>query len=204
MVSRPVRHVRAAAASLNGAAYVATEGLPSVAQIAKSIARAPTFAHRSKDLGPCCRSEQPGRIEPCKTVSPRSCSGGGSPSTLTSLLRTPWLKSVRPFSPDGRADCRRTQDRPLPPWAWLNQAAHADVGRLREAAGRPADKTSRRGDDIQAVLARAVLAASAPDDLVRLQREVLVPLELHLMGAVLSPRRAVELVTAALFSPCHS
>jgi len=102
------------------------------------------------------------------------------------------------------ADCRRTQDRPLPPWAWLNQAAHADVGRLREAAGRPADKTSRRGDDIQAVLARAVLAASAPDDLVRLQREVLVPLELHLMGAVLSPRRAVELVTAALFSPCHS
>ena len=102
------------------------------------------------------------------------------------------------------ADCRRTQDRPLPPWAWLNQAAHADIGRLREAAARPADQTSRRGDDIQPVLARAVLAASGSGDLGRLQREVLVPLELHLMGAVLSPRRAVELVTAALFSPCHS
>jgi hypothetical protein len=102
------------------------------------------------------------------------------------------------------ADCRRSQDRPLPRWAWLNQAAHADVGRLREAAAWPADKTSRRGDDIQAVLARAVLAASASGDLVRLQREVLVPLELRLMEAVMSPRRAVELVTATLFSPCSS
>ena len=102
------------------------------------------------------------------------------------------------------ADCRRLQDRPLPRWAWLNQAAHADVGRLREAAARPADKTSWRGDDIQAVLARAVLAASASGDLARLQREVLVPLELRLMDAVMSPRRAVELVTATLFSPCSS
>jgi hypothetical protein len=97
------------------------------------------------------------------------------------------------------ADCRRTHDRPLPRWAWLNQAAHADVGRLREAAARPADTGSWPGDDIQAVLARAVLAASASGDLARLQREVLVPLELRLMGTVMSPRRVVELVTATLF-----
>jgi hypothetical protein len=31
-----------------------------------------------------------------------------------------------------------------------------------------------------------------------------VPLELRLMEAVMSPRRAVELVTATLFSPCSS
>lgn len=97
------------------------------------------------------------------------------------------------------ADGRHTNGHPLPRWAWLNQAAHADVGSLREAATRRVDSTSRSGDDIQVVLARAVLAASAPGDLVRLQREVLVPLELRLMGTVTSPRRAVELVAAALF-----
>jgi hypothetical protein len=80
-----------------------------------------------------------------------------------------------------------------------NQAAHANIDSLRQAATRQADTASWRGDHIQAVLARAVLAASASDDLHRLQREVLIPLELHLMGSVMSPRRAVELVTAALF-----
>ena len=98
-----------------------------------------------------------------------------------------------------RADCRNTEGRPLPRWAWLNQAAHADIDSLRHTAAQQVDTASLRGDDIQAVLARAVVAASGSNDVVRLQREVLVPLELRMMGSVMSPRRAVELVTAALF-----
>ena len=94
---------------------------------------------------------------------------------------------------------RRSQDRPLPRWAWLNQVAHGDLDGIREAAARPSGSTPWRGDDIQAVLARAVLAAGPPDDLSRVQREILVPLELRVMATVMSPRRAVELVGAALF-----
>jgi hypothetical protein len=71
------------------------------------------------------------------------------------------------------ADCRRSiEGHPLPRWAWLNQAAHADIGSLRGAATRLVASTSRRGDDIQPVLARAVLAASASHDLGRLQGDV--------------------------------
>ena len=94
---------------------------------------------------------------------------------------------------------RRNQGRPLPRWAWLNQVAHGDVDSLREAAARPSGSTPWRSDDIQAVLARAVLAAGPLDDLSRVQREILVPLELRVMAAVMSPRRVVELAVAALY-----
>jgi hypothetical protein len=94
---------------------------------------------------------------------------------------------------------RRNQSRPLPRWAWLDQVAHGDVDDLREAAARPSGSTPWRGHDIQGVLARAVLAAGPLDDLSRVQREVLVPLELRVMATVLSPRRAVELVVAAMY-----
>ena len=53
------------------------------------------------------------------------------------------------------ADTHRATGHPLPRWAWLNQAAHADLASLREAATRRVDGTSWQGDDIQAVLARS-------------------------------------------------
>lgn len=90
--------------------------------------------------------------------------------------------------------------RPLPRWAWLDLIAHADVDRIRETAELPAPERSPwSGDDIQGVLARAVLAAVSPDDLRRVQHDVLVPLELRVMASVMSPRRVVERVGDALY-----
>ena len=92
-------------------------------------------------------------------------------------------------------------DRPLPRWAWLNQAAHADLDILRATAARQAAPKPSSGDAIQATLARAVLSARTPHELRRLQQEILIPIELDLMcGGVVSPRRVVEQVTTALFS----
>jgi hypothetical protein len=45
-----------------------------------------------------------------------------------------------------------------------------------------------------------VLAAGPLDDLSRVQREILVPLELGVMATMMSPRRVVELVVAALYA----
>lgn len=87
----------------------------------------------------------------------------------------------------------------VPAWAWLNQAAHADTETLRSVANRPARPTPATGEDVQVLVARALLAAAAPHGVERLQREVLVPLELRLIGDVASPRHVVELATTALF-----
>jgi hypothetical protein len=94
----------------------------------------------------------------------------------------------------------RDHPAPLPRWAWLNLIAHGDIDSVRDAAavGTPGS-ASWSGEDIQVVLARAVLAAVAPEDLPRIQREILVPLEIRVMTSVMSPRRVVELVGAALY-----
>jgi hypothetical protein len=97
------------------------------------------------------------------------------------------------------AELRRQQGRVVSPWAWLNQAAHADVETLQASAVRPACALPSTSDDLEPLLARALLSVGTPDDVARVQREVLVPLELHVMGIIVSPRRLVELVTTALF-----
>jgi hypothetical protein len=85
-------------------------------------------------------------------------------------------------------------------WAWLNLVAHGDLDRIRAAAART-DGSSRDSDQLQSVLARAVISAIPAPELTRVQREVLVPLELELMNTPSSPRRVLELVTTALFEP---
>jgi hypothetical protein len=82
-------------------------------------------------------------------------------------------------------------------WAWLNPIAHGDLDQVRAAA---ANVDAPQGvQHLQSVVAKAVLNAVPPSELARVQREVLVPLELQLMGAPTSPRRVLELVTSALY-----
>ena len=97
------------------------------------------------------------------------------------------------------AEHRRANGLPVPTWASLNQAAHASADILAVAAIRPANRTPSSSTDIETLVARALLAASPPDEVSQLQRRILVPLEMELMGTPLSPRRLVELAITALF-----
>jgi hypothetical protein len=79
-------------------------------------------------------------------------------------------------------------------WTWLNVIAHGDEERVRTIAAA--------GDgDLRACtqrsLARAVLASGRP--IGSLQTAVLVPLELDIVGVVMTPRRLIELVGRAVF-----
>jgi hypothetical protein len=82
-------------------------------------------------------------------------------------------------------------------WAWLNPIAHGDLEQVRalSALANPRSGPER----LQIAVARAVLNAVPPGELARVQREVLVPLELRLMDAPASPRQVLELVTNALY-----
>ena len=91
---------------------------------------------------------------------------------------------------------RRAAGLPVPVWAWVNEAAHADLPTLRITACTEADGVEER---TRATLARAVVAAAERRDLSTVQRDVLVPIELRLTGRVLTPRRLVEVVVAELF-----
>jgi hypothetical protein len=98
------------------------------------------------------------------------------------------------------AEERDDPERPLPMWAWLNLVAHGDLDRIQAVAART-DGASRGSDQLQSVLARAVISAIPAGELTRVQRDVLVPLELELINTPSSPRRVLELVTTALFEP---
>jgi len=95
------------------------------------------------------------------------------------------------------AETREDTSRPLPMWAWLNPIAHGNVEQVRAlaAAVNPASGPGR----LQAAVAQAVLGAVPGSELRRIQRELLVPLELRLMGSPASPRQVFELITDALY-----
>jgi len=95
------------------------------------------------------------------------------------------------------AGVRQDSTRALPVWAWLNPIAHGDLEQVRTIAAviNPVSGPER----LQAVVAQAVLSAVPAGELGTVQREVLVPLELRLMGASASPRQVLELVTNALY-----
>jgi hypothetical protein len=89
--------------------------------------------------------------------------------------------------------------RRAPVWAWLNEAAHATKHDLRAtAAAYPPDDP-----DVEArtrgTLARALLGRGGDDGIERVQRALLVPLELAIMGQSMTPRRLVELVCRTLY-----
>ena len=99
---------------------------------------------------------------------------------------------------DGRwAETREDTTRPLPMWAWLNPIAHGDLEQVRALAAvvDPASGPER----LQAAVAQAVLGALPGSEFRHIQREVLVPLELRLMGSPASPRHVLELITDALY-----
>ena len=98
------------------------------------------------------------------------------------------------------ADERDDPERPLPMWAWLNLVAHGDLERIRATAART-DGAPHGSDQLQSVLASAVISAIPAGELTRVQRDVLVPLELERMSTPSSPRRVLELVSTALFEP---
>ena len=87
----------------------------------------------------------------------------------------------------------------IPPWAWINQAAHADVETLERIAARAVEPTLT-GESARTLLARAILAAAPRDEVPALQREVVAPIEAELMGSVVTPRRILELVASAVYA----
>ncbi|MDY7106269.1 MAG: hypothetical protein S0880_34230 [Actinomycetota bacterium] len=93
--------------------------------------------------------------------------------------------------------------RPVPPWAWVNLLAHGSAADLRRppmmAASLAERPWCRARAHLAGQLARTVDADVAP--LARLQREVLVPLELALLddpSIAPSPTAVVHLVLRAL------
>jgi len=96
----------------------------------------------------------------------------------------------------GYLEYARSHDLQLSGWMWLNEIAHGSPGTVVSAASRGC----RPGwDGTTAVLAQALLAAAAGTDTSSIQRGVLIPLELELIGRTVTPRRLVELATSRLF-----
>jgi hypothetical protein len=89
----------------------------------------------------------------------------------------------------------RGQGRRLGPWALLNGVAHAS---LEEVEGIACDESR---PSVERDLAVATLAATggSREELSRVQRDHLVPLELSLVGQVVSSRAVLELASRALF-----
>jgi hypothetical protein len=93
----------------------------------------------------------------------------------------------------------------VPAWAWVNLLAHGTVGELEAARHVTADdgSPSAQWRAARAFLAREVLEAAAAADttLADVQRRLLVPLELELMGwpaALWGPRHVVLRVLGVL------
>lgn len=97
------------------------------------------------------------------------------------------------------ADACHRLGRGAPVWTWLNEGAHADADHLRRVATAPEPERADIEQRTRATLARAVVSAMDDRSLDDLQRSVLVPLELHVAGSELTPRRLIELVGRALF-----
>lgn len=82
-----------------------------------------------------------------------------------------------------------------PVWSWLNAIAHGSCAQVRALVEHDADGDVRA--TTMATLAEAVIADGR--DVGVLQHDVLVPLELAIVGEVMTPRRLIELVGRALF-----
>ncbi|HVM54136.1 MAG TPA: hypothetical protein VM262_13135 [Acidimicrobiales bacterium] len=86
-----------------------------------------------------------------------------------------------------------------PVWTWLNEAAHAGETQIRQRAEKSLPVDADVETRTRSAVARAVLGALGQRELHVLQRDLLVPLELRLAVAELSPRRLIELVGRALY-----
>jgi hypothetical protein len=92
-------------------------------------------------------------------------------------------------------------DRPNIGWTALNTLAHGDRALLRQIADGPALERGQTWDGALRYLAGAVIAVAGPGEcgLMALQRAVLVPLELRVLGgATKPPVSAAELVRVVL------
>lgn len=92
-----------------------------------------------------------------------------------------------------------SEAQPIPAWARLNRAAHADRSTIRHhLADYELPQVAETWADVEVLVEAAVLAGTSDDDLPTLQRLLLVPFELDLMTTILSPRAAVDQVHRAL------
>ncbi len=109
------------------------------------------------------------------------------------------------------ADGLRRRGEPVPGWAWLNRLAHGDIARIaqvrRSLDMKPARSSSRSEEawrSAEVLLADELLDLIANDaaSLSHVQRTVLVPLELELIGTEanvgLSALQLVQSTRAAL------
>lgn len=89
---------------------------------------------------------------------------------------------------------------PVSGWAWLNRVAHADhraIARHLEELGVPDEPCCYPHAAL--LIEAMVVTTTAPEDLLALQLDLLVPLELELMSQVVSPRAAVDRVSRTLY-----
>lgn len=87
-----------------------------------------------------------------------------------------------------------------PVWAWLNEAAHGEAEHIAAVAAEDLTEETPVPERTRVLLARALVAAGPAAALPELQQRILVPLELELVGSIMTPRRLVELVGRALYS----
>lgn len=105
----------------------------------------------------------------------------------------PLVQECTAFLEGRLAELFRADGRPIPVWAALNEISHATMEELQVIAALP-------GASTEAVIARAILGvASSPEQLKEIQETQIVPIELRAGAEVMSPRRAIELVTGALY-----
>lgn len=116
----------------------------------------------------------------------------GSPET-DNRPDHPLVQECTAFLEGRLAELFRADGRAVPVWAMLNEIAHASIEQLQRIGATP-------GADTEVVIARAILGAvSSPEELRAVQAAHIVPIELRAATEVMSPRRAIELVTQALF-----
>lgn len=117
-----------------------------------------------------------------------------TPSQPSAVLDDPGVLGSAAFLNGTLTAHLRSQSRPVPPWALLNQVAYGTIDDLRSAAA------GGGGSPTEISLAKAVLArVTDPAGLSQLQRTILVPLERSLSDQIVSPRRVLELATKELF-----
>jgi hypothetical protein len=93
----------------------------------------------------------------------------------------------------------------VPPWAVVNSLAHAPISKLRAMAQGARTQHPATRDAALGPLAAGVLAGGPdPEDVVALQRELLVPVELVLLGrggsAGVTVRELEKMLEALLLS----
>jgi len=92
---------------------------------------------------------------------------------------------------------------PAPGWTWLNTLAHAETAHLSALADDLAAAQRSGWDGAMMFLANEVVSMAADsEELIALQRRVLIPLELDVLGGAVpapaSPAALVALVRARL------